>query len=66
LYIAPLSCHIIPPLSDTFYRTNLCNRLREHYKDNIKVRWEVIDPKTDEDLKDAPSIWNFKKDKFGR
>jgi len=27
IHIAPLKCHIIPPLDSTFYRTNICNRM---------------------------------------
>lgn len=61
VFIAPLKCTLQPPLENIFYRTNMCNRLAEHYKDNIKVRWEVHDPKTDENLFDAPSLWSFKK-----
>jgi len=46
-------------LDEIIYKTNSCNRLKEHYKDNINIRWEIHDPEDDGNRFDAPSKWHF-------
>jgi len=64
IHLEPLNCVFLDDQDDDdddeiIYLPPECNRFSESYRDNISVRWEVINPPFDQDLKNGLGEWNF-------